>query len=578
MTNIAVVGSGYWGKNLVRNFNELGALHTVCESNPETLLPFQERYPEAEFQSSFHLVLQNPAIDAVVIATPAETHFEMARMALLANKHVFVEKPLALFASEAEELNQLAMRQNLRLMVGHILLYHPAIIKLKEIINSGELGKINYIYSNRLNLGKIRSEENILWSFAPHDISAIVYLLEEMPSQVIAQGGNYLNHNIADVTNTILSFKSGVRGHIFVSWLHPNKEQKLIIMGTNKMAVFDDTATEGKLQIHDKGVDWINRQPVPRRNGTSIVPLDSCEPLKAECQHFLDCINSGTTPRTDGVNGINVLKILNACQDSLEHNSTVVQLNEKDQPETFFAHETAVIDTPCNIGRGTKIWHFSHIMPKAKVGSNCNIGQNVSIASGTTIGNNVKIQNNVSVYSGVILEDDVFCGPSMVFTNVINPRSHISRKSEFRITRVKKGATIGANATIICGNTIGSHSFIGAGAVVTKDVPDHALVLGNPARIAGWVCECGNRLNFQNPARPSGGDIAACNSCNKQYKKVEGGIMCHECDCGKNLDQYNDSDAYDDREKQSNDKLKESIKPFEKELTLPQAANSCSIS
>jgi UDP-2-acetamido-3-amino-2,3-dideoxy-glucuronate N-acetyltransferase len=571
MINIAVVGSGYWGKNLVRNFNELGVLHTVCETNPETLLPFQERYPEAEFQSSFQLVLQNPAIDAVVIATPAETHFEMARMALLANKHVFVEKPLALFASEAEELNQLAMRLNLKLMVGHILLYHPAIIKLKEIINSGELGKINYIYSNRLNLGKIRSEENILWSFAPHDISAIVYLLEEMPSQVIAQGGNYLNHNIADVTNTILSFKSGVRGHIFVSWLHPNKEQKLIIMGDNKMAVFDDTATEGKLQIHDKGVDWINRQPVPRRNGTTIVPIDSCEPLKAECQHFLECINSDTTPRTDGVNGINVLKILNACQDSLEHNSIVVQLNGEDRPETFFAHETAVIDAPCNIGKGTKIWHFSHIMPKAKVGNNCNIGQNVSIASDVTIGNNVKIQNNVSVYSGVILEDDVFCGPSMVFTNVINPRSRISRKSEFRITRVKKGATIGANATIICGNTIGSYSFIGAGAVVTKDVPDHALVLGNPAKITGWVCECGNSLNFQN-------DIATCNSCNNQYKKLEGGIICHECDCGKDLDQHNDTDSYNDGGKQSNNKLKESIKPFEKELTLPQAADFCSTS
>jgi UDP-2-acetamido-3-amino-2,3-dideoxy-glucuronate N-acetyltransferase len=571
MTNIAVVGSGYRGGNLVRNFNELGVLHTICDSNPDTLQSFQEKYPEKEVHSSFQLALQNPAIDAVVIATPAETHFEMARTSLLANKHVFVEKPLALFASEAEELNQLAMRLNLKLMVGHILLYHPAIIKLKEIINSGELGKINYIYSNRLNLGKTRSEENILWSFAPHDISAIVYLLEEMPSQVIAQGGNYLNQNIADVTNTILSFKSGVKGHIFVSWLHPNKEQKLIIMGDKKMAVFDDTVTDGKLQIHDKGVDWTNRQPAPRRNGTSIVPVDSSEPLKAECQHFLECINSGTTPRTDGINGINVLKILNACQDSLEHNSTVVQLNREDHPETFFAHETAVIDDPSNIGKGTKIWHFSHIMPKAKVGNNCNIGQNVSIASDATIGNNVKIQNNVSVYSGVILEDDVFCGPSMVFTNVIDPRSHISRKHEFGITRVKKGATIGANATIICGNTIGSHSFIGAGAVVTKDVLDHALVLGNPARIAGWVCECGNRLNFQN-------DVATCNSCNKQYKKLERGIMCLECDCGKKPNQYNDSNTHSDCEKQSNNNRKESSKPFEKELTLPQPADFCSTS
>jgi len=265
MTNISVIGTGYWGKNLVRNFNELGVLHTICDSNPSTLNSFQKQYPKVEVQRLFQNVLQNPDIDAVVIATPAETHFKMAKMALLANKHVFVEKPLALFVNEAEELQQLALSQDLKLMIGHILLYHPAIIKLKEIVNSGELGKINYIYSNRLNLGKIRSEENILWSFAPHDISAMLFLLDEMPSQVIAQGGNYLNQDITDVTMTMLSFKSGVKGHIFVSWLHPDKEQKLIIVGDKKMALFDDTLTQGKLQIHDKGVDWINRQPVPRK-------------------------------------------------------------------------------------------------------------------------------------------------------------------------------------------------------------------------------------------------------------------------------------------------------------------------
>jgi UDP-2-acetamido-3-amino-2,3-dideoxy-glucuronate N-acetyltransferase len=251
-------------------------------------------------------------------------------------------------------------------------------------------------------------------------------------------------------------------------------------------------------------------------------------------------------------------------QGILEHNSIVIQLNGDDRPETFFAHETAVIDAPCNIGKGTKIWHFSHIMPKAKVGNNCNIGQNVSIASDATIGNNVKIQNNVSVYSGVVLEDDVFCGPSMVFTNVINPRSHISRKHEFLITRVKKGATIGANSTIVCGNTIGSHAFIGAGAVVTKDVPNHALVLGNPAKISGWVCECSNRLDFQN-------DLATCNSCGKQYKKFNSEIKCLECNCGGNLETNNDDDSCNAHEKQPDNK-------FEEELKLPQEVDIFSIS
>ena len=563
MKNIAVVGSGYWGKNLVRNFYELGVLHTICDSNPSTLSTFKEKYPEVEVESLFQNVLQNQAIDAVVIATPAETHFKMAKMTLLANKHVFVEKPLALYVNEAEELHQLALSQNLKLMIGHILLYHPAIIKLKEIINSGELGKINYVYSNRLNLGKIRSEENILWSFAPHDISAMLFLLDEMPCQVIAQGGNYLNQDITDVTMTMLSFKSGVKGHIFVSWLHPDKEQKLIIVGDKKMALFDDTLAQGKLQIHDKGVDWINRQPVPRKNGITLVPLDNIEPLKAECEHFLHSITSDSTPKSDGNNGIKVLKVLNACQDSLKQHGATVDLNGSNHSKPFFLHETAIVDKSCLVGDGTRIWHFSHVMPGAQIGNNCNIGQNVVLSPDVKIGNNVKIQNNVSVYSGVVLEDDVFCGPSMVFTNVINPRSHISRKNEFQNTLVKKGATIGANSTIVCGNTIGKYAFIGAGAVVTKDVPNHALVLGNPARISGWGCECCNRLYFHN-------DVATCSSCNKQYKMIDEEVKCLECNCNNKFEIHDDVKVRIDGNKQSN-------RTYDKESTIPQEAGYCSI-
>jgi UDP-2-acetamido-3-amino-2,3-dideoxy-glucuronate N-acetyltransferase len=610
MVNVAVAGAGYWGKNLVRNFKELGVLHTICDSNPAILKTFQDEYPGKEFQNSFQVVLQNPDVNAVVIATPAETHFEMVRSALLANKHVFVEKPLAMIVSEAEELHQLALRQNLKLMVGHILLYHPAIIKLKEIINSGELGKINYVYSNRLNLGKIRSEENILWSFAPHDISAILYLLEEMPSRVVAQGGNYLNHDIADVTISVLSFKSGVKGHIFVSWLHPNKEQKLIIVGDKKMAVFDDTLIEGKLQIHDKGVEWIKRQPVLRKNGATIIPIEAYEPLKAECKHFLECIETGTVPESDGINGIKVLNVLNACQKSLELHGAVIPLrsqkslmlqkpqklqgprNGYNNPiflselesnillshhsaiprversgtefDNFFVHETAIVDSPFKIGKGTKIWNFSHIMPGVQIGNDCNIGQNVIIASCVKIGNNVKIKNNVSVYSGVTIEDDVSCGPSVVFANATNTRSHIHKKHEFKSTRVKKGATIDANATIVCGSTIGSHAFIEAGAVITKDVPNHSLVLGNPARIVGWVCECLNHLDFHN-------DIATCGNCKKQFIRHEGGIRCIGCECGNLLNFKDDITTCDDCKKQPGN-CKEDNKYHEKDWKLPQAA------
>ncbi len=180
----------------------------------------------------------------------------------------------------------------------------------------------------------------------------------------------------------------------------------------------------------------------------------------------------------------------------------------------YFVHESSYIDEGAEIGAGTKIWHFCHVMPRAKIGARCNIGQNVLVASDVTIGDNVKIQNNVSLYTGVIIEDDVFLGPSMVFTNVVNPRSHVSRKNEYKITLVKKGASIGANATIVCGVTLGQYCFIGAGAVVTKDVPDYALAYGNPARIRGWMCQCGERLNFQN-------DLAACEACGERYEKRE---------------------------------------------------------
>ena len=517
MTNVAVIGSGYWGKNLVRNFNELGVLHTICDKDVRILRSFQERYPDVEFQTSFEAVIRDPSVDAVAIATPAETHYELAKRALLADKDVFVEKPLALLVEDAEDLYDLSTNRDRKLMVGHVLLFHPAIIKLKEIIDSGELGKINYIYSNRLNLGKFRSEENILWSFAPHDISVILYLLEEMPSHIVAQGGNYLNRDIADVTISVLSFKSGVKGHIFVSWLHPNKEQKLVVVGDKKMAVFDDTLPEGKLRVHNKGVDWVNRQPVPRKNKAKSVAIDPYEPLRAECEHFLKCIESGITPRTDGMNGIQVLKVLNSCQDSLENNGSVVELTDNFHWGSFFAHETAVVDTPCRIGEETRIWHFSHIMSGVEIGEGCSIGQNVLASSGVRIGDNVKIQNNVSVCEGVIIEDDVFCGPSTVFTDIIDPRSYIPKRHGLRRTIVAKGSTIGANSTIVCGCTIGRYALVGAGSVVITDVPDFAHVLGNPAGVVGWMCQCGRQIQFKN-------DLAVCDDCKRHYSMTDNGV------------------------------------------------------
>lgn len=513
---VAVVGTGYWGKNLVRNFYQLNSLRTLCEKNPRLLQQFLEDYPGVRGSTNLDEVLADPNIDGIVVATPAETHATLVRQSLLAGKDVFVEKPLCLSTKEGEEIVALAKDNRRILMVGHLLWYHPAVRKLKELMDDGALGRIHYIYSNRLNIGKLRREENVLWSFAPHDISLIIGLLGEMPSHVQAHGGNYLHREIADVTISTLSFPSGVRSHLFVSWLHPFKEQKLVVVGQEKMAVFDDTAPwDEKLQLFAHKIEWPGNVPVAHKAEAENIPVEEAEPLKLECQHFLECMSSRQEPLTDGPEAIRVLKVLNECQDALERQTSTISLQTipaKPPPEKYFVHETAVLDEDVEIGEDCKIWHFSHIMPESRLGERCNIGQNVVIGPRVTIGNGCKVQNNVSVFEGVTLEDDVFCGPSMVFTNVFNPRSNIRRMDELRPTLVKKGSTIGANATIVCGHTLGEYCFIGAGAVVTKDVNPYALMFGNPGKQIGWVCECGVRLSEE----------LKCPGCNKVYQEKNG--------------------------------------------------------
>jgi UDP-2-acetamido-3-amino-2,3-dideoxy-glucuronate N-acetyltransferase len=509
LSRVAVVGAGAWGRNLVRNFFELGALAAVCDARQEALDFVAKTHAGVPLTRDFNsLLTEHPEIEAVVIAAPAAQHYELARRALLAGKDVFVEKPLALHVQEGRDLISLAAARNRILMVGHILEYHSALIELKHRIQAGELGKIRYIYSSRLNLGKLRTEENILWSFAPHDISAIIALLQEMPVRVSAHGGSYLDSAIADVTLSTCEFKSGVKAHIFVSWLHPFKEQRLAVVGDRKMAVFDDTEPERKLVIYSHRIDWQNRIPVARKDAGEVVPLPATEPLRSECEHFLQCIRERSRPRTDGESALRVLQVLETCEQSLKSGGIPTEIAA---PADYYAHPSSVVDSPSRIGSGTKIWHFSHIMADSTIGRNCVLGQNVLVASGVRVGDNVKIQNNVSLYTGVELEDDVFCGPSMVFTNVINPRSHVSRKHEYQRTLVRRGATLGANSTIVCGNTIGQFAFIAAGAVVTRDVPDHALMIGVPAKRAGWVCSCGVRL-------PDAGPEAHCPECGRYYE------------------------------------------------------------
>lgn len=520
MTNanrVAVIGAGYWGKNLVRNFHGLGALDLIVDPNQVIQERMVQDYPGVKISDSYTEALSNPDIQGLAIATPAETHGALIREAILAGKDVFVEKPLCLSVEEGRELVALANQQQRVLMVGHLLWYHPAVLKLKELIDSGELGRIQYIYSNRLNLGKIRREENILWSFAPHDISVILGLLGELPESVQAQGGNYLHQQIADVTMSLLSFPSGVKAHIFVSWLHPFKEQKLIVVGDRKMAVFNDVEKKDKLLLYPHSIDWKNHIPVANKTEAQPVAYEADEPLRAECLHFLECIKTRRRPRTDGEEGLRVLGVLQQCQEALDPRPRAV-IPPRVTRRPYFAHESAFIDDGVDIGEGTSIWHTSHILKGSQIGKNCKIGQNVVVGPKATVGNGVKIQNNVSVYEGVTLEDYVFCGPSMVFTNVFNPRSEIPRMNELKTTLVKRGATLGANCTIVCGVTIGRYAFIGAGAVVTKDVPDHALVVGNPARVTGWMCGCGVKLKMK-------GTKGVCPTCSKQYAKISNSLQ-----------------------------------------------------
>lgn len=519
LPRLAMVGCGHWGKNLTRNFASLGALAIVCDANADLAANMAEEYGVAV--GNWDAILADEAIAAVALATPAARHAAMAREALAAGKHVFVEKPIALRPRDAEELVELSRKTGLTLMVGHLLQYHPVFLKLKELVRSGEIGRLQYLYSTRVNLGKIRREEDILWSFAPHDISMILSLVGEEPSEVSAEGSRFLHGRIWDTTITHLKFASGQSAHVFVSWLHPFKEQRLVVIGDKGMLVFDDTKPwDDKLARYRHQINWVDGMPQPIKAEAETIAVEADEPLKLECAHFLDCVKTGRRPRTDGEEGLRVLTVLDAAAKALEsgNGGRPVMADEVMSPKAdqdFFVHDTAIVDQPANIGAGSKIWHFSHILGNVSIGRDCVIGQNVMIGPDVSVGNNCKIQNNVSLYKGVTLEDGVFCGPSCVFTNVMNPRAEVERKDEFRPTLVKRGTTIGANATIICGVTLGDYSFIGAGAVVTRDVPPFAMMAGVPARRIGWVSHEGEKL----------GEDLLCPRSGQRYRETAEGQL-----------------------------------------------------
>jgi len=526
--NIAVIGCGYWGKNHVRVLDELGHLYGVCDKDFSDKKELVNKYvmgktaPDGRRGTcTYKNMLEDPKVDAVVIATPTDMHYRIAMDALEAGKHVLVEKPMAMCTAEVEDLMAVAEENERVLMVGHLLDYHPAVVSLKEYIKHGHLGEIQYIYSNRLNIGRIRKSEDVLSSFAPHDIALILGIIGETPNNVDVEESSYMTTGVSDITMMHLEFPGGVKGHIFVSWLHPVKEQKLVVIGDRGMAVFDDS-TEDKVRIYTHRIEWIGSDDVAnikkaeykRLPGASV----SEEPLKNELAHFIECCQSGANPKTGGQEAWDVLNVMEMArrQDPIQYElkkmtmkidkemsgfvegevvsmpSPLLDLEEEAPRNTLwhqagiFVHESCYIDEDVEIGEGTKVWHFSHIQKGAKIGENCTIGQNVNIGPGVVIGNNVKIQNNVSVYEGVYICNDVFLGPSCVFTNVRKPGDFGKGKDCFSDTWVARGAVIGANATIVCGVTIGEDAFVGAGSVVTKDVKARAITFGNPSKQRGY--------------------------------------------------------------------------------------------
>lgn len=491
---IGLLGCGRWGRNHARVLMELRVLTAVHDPKgvPEGL-------PRAESLEQFFGL-----VDAVVIATPAPTHAQLALMALKRGLDVFVEKPMATRVTDAERMVELAEERDRVLMVGHLLHYHPAV---RLMLERAPGIQPRYVHAIRANVGRVRHDEDVLWSFAPHDLSLIAHLAQVEPLDVSVSGRKCLGREVCDATTTHLSFPGALNGpleaDVFASWLHPTKIQTFTIVGAAGALSYDGVTNE--LVEHEPLVEWTDGRPEERRRLGRKLTFGDEEPLRAEMAEFLRCVISRNTPPTDGDEGLDVLRILERCSDALE-------------PPTL--HETVEVEARSRVGARSKLWHYSRVLKDSTVGTDCRIGQNVVIGPNVIVGDRVKIQNNVSVYEGVEIADDVFVGPSVVFTNVKNPRAPIPRKDEYRPTKVRRGASIGANATIVCGVTLGAHCFVAAGAVVTKDVPSHALVAGVPAKVIGPMCRCGERPTAETPSAEYNRRTPWTCACGLRYERT----------------------------------------------------------
>ena len=466
--SIAVIGAGYWGTNLIREFYKTKYLTTICDVSLDIRTQMKQKYPDVNVTDSFESVLLNPSTTSIVIALPAKLHYEFALKALNANKHVFLEKPMTLNVSEAEHLCQVATSKNLTLMIGHLLQYHEGINVIKSVIEEGTIGDIKHIHFSRQSHGIYRQDENVLWSFAPHDISLAASFtgltLENFNSSLksIQCSGTKVVTNSYDIVNTTMTVNN-INISMIHSWINPSKEQKITVTGSEGFVTFDDVTKV--IVVKPKHSTVNSEHPIAdKSSNTTIYSTSSVQrtPLENECLEFIKCCTEQVQSKTDCYEGLLVLKVLNKCSEILE----------KKSDNDYFIHETSVLDPGALIGTGTKIWHWCHVTNTASIGSDSSIGQSCYIAG--ILGSNCKVQNNVNVYQGVTCGSNVFLGPNCTFTNVKFPRA--SYKSEYIETIIESNVTVGANVTIGPGITIGENSFISAGCTVYESVPPNTVI------------------------------------------------------------------------------------------------------
>ncbi len=531
---IGVIGCGHWGRELVRKFDSLGVLKTLCDADSNKLAWYREHYPNLLITTSYDELLADNSIDGVVIAHSFDNHCDLARRALAAGKHVYLEKPLVVSEEEKKELLAIAKEHGRILVVGKVLRNHSPFTLLKEIVAKGELGTLKYIYSSRLSTGEIGEDESILWSFSPHDISMILDLAGQMPEFVAATGPNYFHRKVADLTSSYLQFPSGLRAHIFVSWLHSEKEQKLVLVGDKKIAVFQDKKTPfQKLYIYPHQISWESNTPVPQKAKADIITIDPDELLLNDCQRFLrEITGKGGEVKIED-QGENILRVLNASQLSINQEGKKIYLSRGinydnlKMPSPVFnsLHMEDMVDEIItfaddeHMARNAEKRGNPHLHCDGQAGYKGTMRSVLPFNHLTRDGRGCKIRNNISIYKDLVLESEVFCRSSQEYSPVSIQQSATRQMADKPLTVIKKGATLGANCTIARGSTVGEYAYIGAGAVVLEDVPPHALVVGNPARIKGWVCRCGNRLRF------SRDDKSCCSSCLFRYIVEENDIL-----------------------------------------------------